>query len=230
MQTGVIELVNAAQAESVKKPKNNRKSDKATNNSPKAIYPSYPIDENGILSIEYGTGEVFRSDSLYDKTSANYALHGQNGHSLDNITGWWRKYEISERYIVDTMLITYNKDNPDLPPSSISKWYVERTVYELDPTWRQNPYNTVSERMIRGGVETYGNFRRTQGIAYQGNEALTSYKPGDSAQDKSYASGQIAKYGTYDTSKSAKQWFDGYGTGTFFGKDWYLEPFGTNLI
>jgi hypothetical protein len=76
----------------------------------------------------------------------------------------------------------------------------------------------------------YGNFKRTRGIAYQGNEALTSYKLGDSSEDRSYASGPITKYGDYDTSEQARQWFISYGDSKFFGRNWHLDPFGTNLI
>jgi hypothetical protein len=214
----------------VRKPTKTRKANKAAEKAPKATQPAYTIDENNALSIQFDNSEAYRSDTLYDKNSNNYALYGQSGHSLDNITGWWRKYELSDSYIIDTVFITYTKDNPDLPPSSVSKWYVERTVYELDPTWRQNSSNILSDKIIRGGVEMYGSFKSTRGIAYQGNEALTSYKPGDSSEDRSYARGPITEYGDYDTSKQARQWFNSYGDSKFFGKNWYLDPFGTNLI
>jgi hypothetical protein len=148
-------------SKSMSKPKV-AKPGKSPRGVPQVKMPTYASDTSGTLTIEFTTGERYESDVVYDKNSENFLRYQQEGHSVDNVSGWWRKYEISESQVTDTILIKYVGNNPDLPPPTVSNWYVERWVYELDPSWHNYSPNTVTDRVISGGVPTFGSYKVTK--------------------------------------------------------------------
>mgnify|MGYP000029292275 CR=1 FL=1 len=211
---------------------------KGASRTPQVKTPTYSVDSaTGLRTYDSYSGAEWVSDVVYDMSSENYKLekayYGIPGE--DEITGWWVKKEITDDTLVTTSLITTKSTSP----YGAGKYYVERMVFNLDPTSIQalragsNRFPIPSEYAVA----------RSEGRALSAGEAFNYYVlpsaeylptnfPAGGESDRSYTNikgGSLGGY-PYGTSTVDGEWFRTYGGGKFFGKDWYLNPFGNNLL
>jgi hypothetical protein len=202
---------------------------------PQVKQPTYPVDTTTALTTyDSYSGEEWISDVVYDMNSENYK-RWQPGIAKDQITGWWVKKEVTDETLVTTNLITTKSTTP----YGAGKWYVERMVFDLDPS------NTQSLRAggNRFSINNIDAVARLEGRAVSVGEAMSYYVlpaaqyrstnfPAGGQSDRSYTNIKGGTLGvvSYSTNASDGEWFRNYDGGKFFGKDWYLNPFGNNLL
>ena len=218
------------------KSRNSGKSSKGS--SPRVVLPTYAVDTSTALTTyDSYSGAEWASDVVYDMNSRNYQLWAQGGvpQGRDEITGWWVKYEISDDLMVLTNLVTTKSTSP----YGAGKYYVERMVFDLDPATIQG----LMAGTNRFSINSADAVARAEGRGMSAGEALNYYVlppssylptsfPEGGNTDRSYTNIKGGTVGTvtYSTSQSDESWFRTYEGGRFFGKGWYLNPFGENLL
>ena len=206
--------------------------------TPRVVLPTYKADTaTGLTTYDSYSGEEWSSDVVYDKNSENFRLRGASYGipGKDILTGWWVKYEISDDLMVMTEMVTVKSN----APYGTGKYYVERMVFDLDPATIQG----LMAGTNRFSINSAEAVARAEGRGMSAGEALNYYVlppssylptsfPEGGNTDRSYTNIKGGTLGTvtYSTSRSDESWFRTYEGGKFFGKDWYLNPFGENLL
>jgi len=211
---------------------------KGGSGTPQVKLPTYAVDASTALTVyDSYSGEEWTSDVVYDISSENYSLrkahYGIAGK--DTITGFWVKKEITDDTLVTTNLIT----TKSTWPYGSGKYYVERMVFDLDPATIQ----ALRAGSNRFSINSVDGVARSEARALSAGEAFNYYVlpaakylptnfPAGGESDRSYTNikgGSLGGY-PYSTNAADGEWFRTYEGGKFFGKDWYLNPFGNNLL
>ena len=223
-----------------KTPKSRNGGKSSGGSTPRVVLPTYTVDTaTALTTYDSYSGEEWTSDLVYDMNSRNYQLWAQGGvpQGRDEITGWWVKREITDDTIVTTSLITTKSEIP----YGAGRYYVERWVDDLDPQATQS-LRAGSQRFSIN-ESAYAQRARSVGRAVSAGEALQYYLvntelyqsstfPEGGRNPRSFTNIQGGTLGvtSFSTSASDGNWFRTYESGKFFGKDWYLNPFGENLL
>jgi hypothetical protein len=226
-----------------KKPKSPKGGRLPGGSSPRVVLPTYAVDTTTALtSYDSYSGAERISDIVYDINSENFRLWKAQATSdglgtIDEITGWWVKDELTDDTYVTTNLVTTRSASTYGP----GKFYVERMVWDLDPTTTQSLRNGSNVFAVNNLYAT--GVARAEGRAVSSGEFndyrtlyASTYLPtdfpagGDIERTFTTIKGGIVYGRAYSTSKEDESWFRNYGGGKFFGKDWYLNPFGENLL
>ena len=218
------------------------KSGEGTGGIPQVKLPTYAVDSTKALTAyDSYTGATFASDVVYDINSENFRRWKENAIAnsddpqyLDEIIGWWAKAEMTDDTYVTTNMITTKSSSPYGP----AKFYVERMVWDLDPTTtktiRGESSTFVINNLYQNGVAraegralTYGEFLDYRTLD-PSNYLPTSFPPGG---DKKRSFTTIkGGFGDYSTDKKDENFFRSYVNGRIFEAGWYLNPFGNNLL
>ncbi len=126
-----------------KTPKTTKGGKSPRGSTPRIALPTYAVDTaTALTSYDSYSGAERISDIVYDINSENFRLWKAQATSdglgtIDEITGWWVKDELTDDTYVTTNLVTTRSASTYGP----GKFYVERMAWDLDPTTTQSLRN-----------------------------------------------------------------------------------------
>jgi hypothetical protein len=193
---------------------------------------------NDRLETSYGSFNI-KSDYVYSQDSQIFKLatSSLSKDQLDKITGFSFEYELSPSKIVYTEKITVSQ--PFITANG-SLW--------ISRTRRSVQSGTFPITRSKKGASLTTNIpitRNTEGAVsplYQGYDPYGGYST-EQYIDTEYQSGsnqsevpasahyyEVRHTGEIFGNTDDLGWFRSYEGGRFFGKGWYLNPFGENLL